>query len=159
MRPRSCLCAVIHVTSRFSLSICLARTYYPLSDRLRIPDSLQLEAVLQPRHPVCTRRRPHSNDQLVVPTCARSARSTLRVYESHARAARTTYGMYMCWPLPPPGTIVSTSSKRSDMTRSTARALIRCPRRRAATLRRGSMSDRTETVPTAAAICGTMMWG
>ncbi len=38
------------------------------------------------------------------------------------------------------------------MTRSTARALMRWPRIRAAIFRRGSTRERTETVPTAAAV-------
>lgn len=51
----------------------------------------------------------------------------------------------------PSAVVVSTSTSRSDMTRSTAFPNTKCPRRRAMILRIGSTSERTCTVPTAAA--------
>lgn len=62
-----------------------------------------------------------------------------------------THGMYM-FLATPAGPIVSISRRRSERSTSTARAWTRCPWRRAIILRIDSMSERTETVPTAAAI-------
>ena len=122
------------------------RTNDPFPNSLCVRYRLQLVTVFQTRHAVRARRRSDCNNELIVPVCASVSG------EATSGRAERTYGMYMRTPGPPPGTIVSTSRRRSDMTRSIARALMRWPRRRAAIFRSGSTRERTETVPTAAAI-------